>query len=504
MMPDWVRHLRPPGIRTQLTLLYTAVFALVIALFGFAFYTGLRGSLAGTFDNALQVRTQAIAAGVSFDNGTICVQDVTVGLPDLRTGACGTGGTDSNASDSGPGGAGQSGPQSNVDVSTLVRILNTKGQTVYVSPAFRLISAPTVSVRQPLSGSTWSGTVSTANGHTVRLYSAPLTDNNGAVYGVVQVAESLAPLDATLHTILLALFVITPFALLLSALGSYVLAARAFRPVRLLTRTARTIEAGDLHQRVPVPAPSDEIRDLALTLNAMIARLDAAFTQQRRFVADASHELRTPVAVIRSVSDVALEQGTTQEEYGVALRDIGAEAERLGNLINELLLLARADEGHVRLDSEPVRLDLLAADVVASMESLAAERDVMLRTDRLEAATVVGDAARLIQVILNLVDNAIHYTNAGGAVTLSVEVGGSQARLAVRDTGIGIAAEDLTPIFERFYRADPARSRVAGGSGLGLSIAEWVVRAHGGSIGVTSTMGQGSTFTVTLPLAKSG
>jgi signal transduction histidine kinase len=235
----------------------------------------------------------------------------------------------------------------------------------------------------------------------------------------------------------------------------------------------------------------------------MIGRLDQAFTQQRRFVADASHELRTPITVIRSITDVALEEPLGLEECTEALREINAEAERLGHLINDLLTLARVDEEQTQLEYEPVRLDLLALDVAATMEPLAIERGITLQILDLEPTTVLGDTTRLIQVMMGLMDNALTYINAGGTVTLSVEVHGTAAHLVVRDTGIGIASEDVAHVFGRFYRADPARSRASGNSGLGLSIADWVVRAHGGSIDVESQVGLGSTFTVSLPLAPS-
>jgi two-component system OmpR family sensor kinase len=485
-MRKYAQHMRSPGIRVQLTLWYTAIFALLILLFCLIFYTTLQAFLASGMDSALQLRAQQIAGGISSENRKIVIQDVTGELPGL----------DATAT------PGEQGARSDVNIGTLVRMLDVNGNTAYISPAFGDLTLPPTSFTQPLHGVSWQGTVTAHNGQAVRVYSVALSDN-GKVFGVLQVGESLAQLTATLQSITIALLIIIPFVLLLGALGSYWLAKRAFRPILHLTRTAREIKAGDLHRRVPVPHTRDEVYDLALTLNEMIGRLDQAFTQQRRFVADASHELRTPVTVIRSITDVALEEPLGLVEYQEILSEINAESERLGLLINDLLVLARADEEQIQLDHEPVRLDLLACDVAATMEPLANERGIELQLQTLETATVSGDTARLIQVLMGLVDNALTYTNAGGTVTLSVEARDHIACLTVRDTGIGISEEDRAHIFERFYRADPARSRAAGGSGLGLSIAHWVIQAHGGAITVESKVGQGSTFIVTLPLAPS-
>jgi two-component system OmpR family sensor kinase len=501
-MRKYARQIRSPGIRIQLTLWYTAIFALLILLFCLILYSTLQAFLASGVDSALQLRAQQIAGGISSENGKIVIQDVTGELPGLdSTATAGQQGPGSTPS-GGPNGTGQQGATSDVNIGTLVRMLDVKGNTAYISPAFHALFLPVASFTQPLRGASWQGTVTARNGQAVRIYSIALTDN-GTIFGVLQVGESLAQLNATLQSMTIALLFITPFVLLLGAFGSYWLAKRAFRPILHLTRTAREIKAGDLHRRVPVPHTRDEVYALALTLNEMIGRLDQAFTQQRRFVADASHELRTPVTAIRSITDVALEDTLSLAEYHEILSEINAESERLGLLINDLLVLARADEDQMPLDHEPVRLDLLTCDVAATMEPLANERGIKLQLQTLGPATVTGDTARLIQVLMGLVDNALAYTNAGGTVTLSVEARDHVACLTVRDTGIGIDEEDRAHIFERFYRADPARSRAAGGSGLGLSIAQWVVQAHGGAITVESQLGQGSTFTVTLPLAAS-
>lgn len=489
-MRDRLRRRWRPGLRIQLTLLYTAVFALLLLLCGFILYVALQTSLSAGIDTTLQLRAQQIAAGITSDGDNISIQDVTGELPGLTGQVPATNATR------------QQSLPSDVTFGILIRVLDTQAHVSYVSPAFQTLTVPSVSITQPLHGAAWQGTVLAHNGQAVRLYSIALKAN-GTTFGVLQVGESLAQLNATLQSVVIALLIIDPFVLLLSAFGSYWLAKRAFRPMLHLTRTAREINAGDLHRRVPLPQARDEVYDLALTLNDMIARLDRAFTQQRRFVADASHELRTPVTAIRSMTDIALENELSLEGYCSVLSDVNAEAERLGLLMSDLLALARADEAQLPLDHEPVRLDLLAVDVAATMEPLALARGITLYAQTPEPVTVVGDTARLIQMMMGLVDNALTYTNVHGTITLTVRRDGTHGCLKVRDTGIGIAPEDAAHIFERFYRADPARSRAAGGSGLGLSIVDWIVRVHNGSISVESQVGQGSTFTVTLPLALS-
>ncbi len=504
MIPARLQHFFRPGIRIQLTLWYTLVSAALVVIFGIIFYTFSQRLLATSFDTTLQLRAQQVAEGVTVRNGKIMVDDIVNELPELDASSAliDVSGGD-NLSDPHNPNFHNDTPDLNVpypDRSIIVRVLDAHGNVVYSTATFNKLSLSSDSVKMPLQGMPWKGTSTNSGAQSIRIYSTMLTDKKHVV-GVVQVGQSLAKLDTNLQAILTYLLIVTPLALLLSAFGSYWLAGRAFRPIHRLARTAHEIGATDLSQRVPVPSPEDEVRDLSIIFNQMIERLEHAFTQQHRFVADASHELRTPVAVIRSMTELAITQPSDEEGNLLVLREVNAESERLGDLISDLLALARADEGQVKLDYEPVRLDLLTADVVSSLEPLADERNVSLHVGELNPATVLGDAARLIQIIMSMVDNALIYTNAGGSVTLSVHTSASQACLVIHDTGIGIAKKDIPHIFERFYRADPARSKSVGGSGLGLSIVDWLVHAHNGTISVESGPGKGSTFTVMLPLA---
>ncbi|WP_126552103.1 sensor histidine kinase [Dictyobacter kobayashii] len=435
------------------------------------------------------------------DNGKLYVDDMSQEIPELDAPAAVIDSSNSYIDNSNDSSGQTNHTQSSRHDLVLVRVLDKRGHEIYASGEASDMAMPDDSVSQPLAGKPWRETMSGGPEPSIRVYSTMLVDGN-TIIGVVQVGQSLETLNQSLDRIVLVLFVLMLLSLAMCSLGSYWLSGRAFRSIQRLARTAREINANDLKQRVLVPAAKDEVRDLSIIFNQMIARLERAFIQQRRLVADASHELRTPVAVIRNMTEVALSQPANAAEYTRVLAEINEESEHLGHLINDLLVLARADEGQIHLDCEPVRLDLLALDVVDSLEPLAQERQIALHTQTLMPATILGDAARLIQVIMSLVDNALNYTNAGGMITLAVEVRESYTYLHVTDTGIGIEAKDIDHIFERFYRADPARSKVVGGSGLGLSIVDWVVRAHKGVIKVKSEPGKGSTFTLILPCAN--
>ncbi len=479
-----IRRIAPLGIRQQLMLWYSAVFAVLLLLSAVLFYDRFQATLASSLDTALQLQAQQIAGDITPNiDGTMTIRDSTAELPGFD-----------------PLDHLQRLPPADVNLGVLVRVLTAEGQPFRTTLTFRTLIVPAESVTQPLHGQPWQGNVTTADGQPVRLYSRALTQD-GKIFGVVQVGTTLSLVNTILYTVGTELLIIFPVVLVLGALVSSWLASRAFAPMKRVIQAARAIKAGDLRQRVPLPRAQDEVYQLTLTLNEMIDSLEQTFVRQRRFVADASHELRTPVAVIRSKTDLALLQVFPPEDYVGIFRSIYAEAERLGRLISDLLALARADEGQTHLEQEVVQLDQLVEAVAAIMEPLAAEREVTLAVKTTEPVSVLGDEARLMQVVMNLLENAIRYTNPGGHVLITVQAKHAQACLVVRDTGIGIAPEHQPYLFDRFYQVDPARIGGEGGnSGLGLAIVDWIVKAHGGSIQVESQVGQGSTFTVLLPL----
>ena len=269
-----------------------------------------------------------------------------------------------------------------------------------------------------------------------------------------------------------------------------------FKPLEDMATAARQItRADDLSRRVPYANRPDEIGDLARAFNQTLERLERLFRTQQRLLADVSHELRTPLTTIRGNLDLMRRMGETDPQ---SLAAIQVEIERMTRLVGDLLLLARADSGGLPLERKPVELDYILFDVYRQVRIL--ESPVGIELTEVDQVTVLGDADRLKQLLLNLVENAVKYTPPGGEVSLSLSKKAGWAFFEVSDTGIGIPPENLPHVFDRFYRVDKARTRAQGGSGLGLSIAKWIAQAHGGAIRVTSQVGEGTTFSVTLPL----
>ena len=335
----------------------------------------------------------------------------------------------------------------------------------------------------------------------IRVLSVPLSISNRPV-GTLQLAANLAIVDTTQKTLLTILIVGTLSSMGLAALAVSFTTYQSLAPLGKVTETALQITStDDLSQRIPYQGPGDdEVGQLIHAFNQTLSRLENLFHTQRRFIADVGHELRTPLTVIKGNVNLMRKLGCGDEE---SLDSIEAEVDRLTRMVGDLLLLARAESGKLPLDLHLVELDTLLLEVLQQTQVLAAGR-LDLRLGDIDQVLVCGDRDRLKQVLLNLIGNAIKYTPAGGEVVASLGKDSERAILTVSDTGPGIPAEDLPHIFERFFRTEKSRTRSKDGKGfgLGLSIAYWIVRHHGGQIDVESEEGHGTTFRVWLPLAE--
>jgi len=312
---------------------------------------------------------------------------------------------------------------------------------------------------------------------------------------------SIAPLDsiaADLGVVRRVIFLALPLLLGLAGIGGYLLATHSLAPLNWMAQQAREITGSNLNKRLEIGHAAEELTVLAASFNELLARLDQSFEAMRRFVADASHELRTPISVIRGEADVALSHNRGATEYRDSLAIVLDESRRLSRLVDDLLNLARADAGRVNLQAQDFYFNDLLAECCRSMQTLAAASEVALECHSTGDVQFRGDEALLRRLVINLLDNAIRYTPPGGQVSAELEADPAAVRIRISDTGVGIAPEAAPRVFDRFYRADKSRSRQDGGFGLGLSIVKWIAESHNGSVELTRNPGPGTTFTVTL------
>ncbi len=448
-------------LRARLTLLYVAVTGGMFLVFGVAVYGVVGVLLMNHVDRTLRHTAHVMMSQIRRDE----FGDIIVPIPDDLVLAAGM----------------------------AVQVWDRQGRLVVASHNLRGYTHPLspqgLSVTQP--------TLHTEDlqGHPWRVLSEPIYVGERRV-ATLQVAMPLEAVYRAKQVVLLSVIAVALLAVLLAALVSYFSVQAALEPLTRVTAVADQItHADDLSRRIPVPqGAGDEVWTLVQAFNATLSRLEALFQAQRRFIADVGHELRTPLTVIKGNAQWMRRIGKLDWE---ALDSIEEEADRLSRLVDDLLLLERAEAGKLPLRWEIVDLGAVATDVLREMQVVAREK-IDLKAD-IQPVIVCGDPDRLKQVLLNLVGNAIKYTPKGGTVWLEVQQKGQQAVIKVRDTGPGIPPEDLPHIFERFYRADKARSR-GKGFGLGLSIAYWIVKHHSGHIEVVSQPGEGTTFTITLPV----
>ena len=377
--------------------------------------------------------------------------------------------------------------------SSLIQVVDENGEFVYRSPRLHALNFPVTYPQKKKFVTTRSG------GSPLRAYAAK-TVSNGRTF-IIQVAEDMDDYVDALDRYRLLLWIGIPMLLIGATVGGHWMSGRALKPVDEITRAAHEINPTDLTARVSVPGTRDEIERLARTLNAMLQRIQSAFEQMKQFTADASHDLRTPIAFIQTRAEIALRKPRTHDQYREALNEIFGETLRLSGLIENLLLLARTDTGSEGLKLRRVNLCDIARDAGSQGKTLAESRHIDWAQAFPETTLWVGaDADALRRLFLILIDNAIKYTPEHGRVGVRVGNSDGKAYVEVEDSGIGIAETDLPHIFDRFYRADSARSGDSGGFGLGLSIGKWIAKAHQGTITVKSVLGKGSSFQVWLPL----
>ncbi len=455
------------SLRARLTLFYTVVLGVVLVLFGLAVYGLVSVVQLRQVDATLErtARDLILVTRINDEGDFVLSERVSL------------------------------------DSSVIIQIWDTSNRLVGLTPSVE----PDSPFRQPLDSANFSSTVPVYNSVTIgsvhfRVLTVPLHSGDTPI-GVLQSGTSLTIIDGLRNEIVGYLIVLSVIGIILAGMFGLMTGRRALTPLAAVTDTALQItRADDLSRRIPTRGiVDDEVGKLITAFNDTLGRLEKLFATQRRFVADIGHELRTPLTVIRGNIDLMRRMGIEDQQ---SLHSIELEVDRLARLVEDLLILAQAESGKLPMDRRRVELDTLLLEVFSQSHVLAADR-VKLEIEKIDQVLVCGDRDRLKQVVLNLVANAIKYTAEGGKVTVSLSKQNGQGVFSVKDTGMGIPAEDLPHVFERFYRGDKSRSRSKDGAGfgLGLSIAYWIVRNHGGEINVESKLNRGSTFTVHLPLA---
>jgi heavy metal sensor kinase len=456
------------SLRTRITALYFAVLAVSFGAFAWISDYGFRHSIETTVNDASLANLERIQNVLvrATPKGADAVKDELNGLAGLWAGA------------------------------GLLEVRDASGTLIFQSPPFTNPdrSAPPA----PSPGTLFY----TTNLDRLQYRVASRTMQASGQTFVMRAAVPTEPFDQALDRFRLILKETLPVLIVLASLIGYWLSGRGLAPVKEIIRTARGIGVKNLSGRLKVPKAHDELRLLTDTLNEMLVRIESSVQRITQFTADASHDLRTPLALIRSSSELALRRSRSEEEYRETLSGILATSDETTGLIENLLTLARADAGAASLQFQPVDLIPHVRKTAEEAHVLAAGKGVRVMKELPRAPVwVTADAAAIERVFRIVLENAVKYTPSGGEIGILFHNGHGAAHVEIRDTGIGIPAKDLPHIFERFYRADEARSRETGGSGLGLAIAQWLIDMHQGSIEVKSTFGCGSVFSISLPLA---
>jgi heavy metal sensor kinase len=451
----------PKTLRARFALWTAGLLFLVLAVFGGYIYGSLARGLSAAIDDSLALNAAQVIAGLNIENDALILSDNFSQEPEnvaLR------------------------------ERGFSIRLLTPQGQVLQEFGPYRALSPSLASA--PSFATLTDPTSRTA----VRVYTAPVNEN-GKLIAFIQIAQSRAGMQDTLLRLLTTLLISVPLLVAIVGFCGYFLAARALAPIDRITRAVRRISAEDLSARLNLPVSDDEVGRLAETFDIMLARLDEAFRRERQFTADASHELRTPLTAMQAILGMMREKRRTPEEYEQALDDLAEETDRLRTLTENLLCLARGETRRAALH-EMIDLSALLRDVSDSLRPLAEAQSLTLTCEAPDGLTLMGDSDDLIRLFANLLDNAIKYTERGGITVSASGRPNGDLSVTIADTGVGIPAEHLPRIFDRFYRADTSRAKR--GAGLGLAIAQDIARAHGGRIEVNSVTGRGTSVTVCL------
>ncbi len=467
--------MNPRSIRFRLTLWHAALLMLVFVLLGGLMFTRLRSYLEDNLRETQSRRARQIAETLLMNVGQAGEPFVAGEIKSLYA------------------------PES---TDRFIRVTRRDGGVIYVSgpPNDQSFDPADVPAAVPTAEREFARKQIQPDGHSLLIAAVRVTASNGGSY-LVEVGASTLSIETLLHRLLWLLAMGLPVVVLVAAGGGYFLVQRALRPVEKIAGKAELITQHNLSERLPVSRSGDEIERLSVSLNHMITRLDDAFQNSKRFVADASHELRTPLTVLRAELEHLAEDSQLSAEHRDRLGSLLEETERLSKIVERLLALSRLDAGDAQTEWVTFDLGELAVTTADQMALLAEDKKIFLTRTAAAGVPVEGDRLRLREVVVNLLDNAIKYTPAGGAIHLKVEANNGQAVLEVADTGIGIPAAAAPHVFERFFRVDKSRSRDEGGAGLGLAIVKSICAAHDAEVRVESVPGKGSRFYVTLPLA---
>ena len=462
------------SIRSRLTAWYVTLLAIILILFSVLLNYFLAKRLHESVDNSLTVSATVVATSATMRLGNSPLP----GLNQLFEQFMNQG-----------------------NLNKFYRIYDGSGN---VGSRSKNISASQFPLSQPayadaLEGKNSYETFTVGGQQPIRVITMPIL-LEGKLINLVQVGTSLEAVQETLRNLKIFLFTAVPSVLILAALFLRFMARRALKPISRIIDTAREIGQGqELSKRIPVLKIKDELGQLALTFNEMMNRLENSFAQMRQFSSDASHELRTPLTVLKGQNELILNKQRKPEEYQEVISSNLEEINYMSKVLEDLFVLSKSDENQVNLDYKPVDLRALVEEVCKHAEILAEEKNIKIIIAFLEPIEIKGDEVRLRQMVWNVLQNGIKYTQQGGELKISLQNEGDFALLTIQDTGIGIPEEDLPLIFNRFYRVDKARTRDEGGSGLGLSICRQIAEAHKGKIEVESKLGVGTRFKICLP-----